>query len=133
MIVVDASAVLELLLSTPAGQAVAERIAASGHGLHAPHLLDVEIAQALRRFAQQGKLAETDAVEAINDLRDLDLKRHAHEPLLDRVWQLRQNLSAYDAVYVALAEVLDAPLLTCDVRLTRAPGAARRVELVSAS
>ena len=131
MIVVDASAVLELLLNTPTGQAVAERITASTHGLHAPHLVDVEIAQALRRYAREGKLALTEAAEAIDDLHDLDLKRHAHEPLVDRIWQLRENFSAYDAAYIALAEALDAVLLTCDARLTRAPGAARRVELVA--
>ena len=130
MIVVDASAVLELLLNTPAGQAVSERITASGQGLHAPHVVDVEIAQALRRYAREGKLALTEAAAAIDDLHDLDLNRHAHEPLLDRIWQLRQNFTAYDAAYVALAEALDAVLLTCDARLTRAPGAAARVELV---
>ena len=130
MIVVDASAVLELLLNTQTGQAVAERITASGHGLHAPHLVDVEIAQALRRYAREGKLAPTEAAEAIDDLHDLDLNRHAHEPLVDRIWQLRENFSAYDAAYVALAEALDAVLLTCDSRLTRAPGATARVELV---
>ena len=131
MIVVDASAVLELLLNTPAGQAVAERIAASGLGLHAPHLVDVEIAQALRRYAREGKLALTEAAEAIDDLHDLDLNRHAHEPLVDRIWQLRENFSAYDAAYIALAEALDTVLLTCDARLTRAPGAAHRVELLA--
>jgi predicted nucleic acid-binding protein len=132
VIVLDASAVLELLLNTPAGQAVAERITASGHGLHAPHLLDVEIAQALRRYAREGKLAPTEAAEAIDDLHDLDLNRHAHEPLVDRIWQLRENFSAYDAAYIALAEALDTVLLTCDARLTRAPGAGHRVELVRA-
>jgi predicted nucleic acid-binding protein len=130
VIVIDASAVLELLLSTSAGQAVAARIAASGQGLHAPHLVDVEIAQALRRYAREGKLDDTEAAEAIDDLHHLDLRRHAHEPLVDRIWQLRDNFSAYDAAYVALAEALDAVLLTCDVRLSRAPGTARRVELV---
>jgi predicted nucleic acid-binding protein len=133
VIVVDASAVLELLLNTPVGQTVAERITAAGHGLHAPHLVDVEIAQALRRYAREGKLALTEAAEAIDDLHDLDLNRHAHEPLLDRIWQLRENFSAYDAAYIALAEALDAVLLTCDARLARAPGAAHRVELVARS
>jgi len=129
--VLDASALVELLLHTPAGHAVALRIADPAVGLHAPHLADVEVAQALRRYANDGELNAAAAAVAIDDLRALDLQRHAHEPLLDRVWALRQNLSAYDAVYLALAEVLDVKLLTCDGRLARAPGVARRVELVT--
>lgn len=133
MIVVDASAVVELLLNTPAGHAVAKRIADPALALHAPHLLDVEVAQALRRYAREGELDAAVAAVALGDLHDMDLQRHAHEPLLDRIWQLRQNLTAYDAAYVALAEVLDAVLLTCDVRLARVPGAAQRIELVKLS
>jgi predicted nucleic acid-binding protein len=130
VIVLDASALVELVLGTPAGRTVAARIADPALGLHVPHLADVEVAQALRRYAKEGEVDARAAVAALEDLRALDLHRHAHEPLLDRVWELRHNLSAYDAVYVALAEVLDATLLTCDGRLGRAPGAARRVELV---
>jgi len=130
VIVLDASALVELLLNTAAGRAIATRIADPALGLHVPHLADIEVAQALRRFAKDGELDAADAVVALEDLRSLDLQRHAHEPLLERVWQLRQNLSAYDAVYVALAEVLETVLLTCDGRLARAPGLARRVELV---
>jgi predicted nucleic acid-binding protein len=115
---------VELLLDTPRGQAVATRIADPAVGLHVPHLADVEVIQVLRRYATDGELNAVEATAALEDLRALDLQRHAHEPLLDRVWALRQNLSAYDAVYVALAEVLDTTLLTCDGRL------ARRVELV---
>ena len=106
------------------------RIADPALALHAPHLVDVEVAQALRRYVREGDLDASAAQTALDDLRSLDLRRHAHEPLLGRVWALRENLTAYDAVYVALAEALDAVLLTCDGRLTRAPGAARRVELV---
>jgi predicted nucleic acid-binding protein len=95
-----------------------------------PHLADVEVVQALRRYAKDGELDAAAAAVALEDLHALDLQRHAHEPLLDRVWELRHNLSAYDAVYVVLAEVLDTRVLTCDSRLARAPGAARRVELV---
>ena len=130
MIVLDASALVELLLDTPLGQAVATRIADPAVGLHVPHLADVEVVQALRRYARDGELDAAEAAVALEDLRALDLQRHAHEPLLDRAWKLRQNLSAYDAVYVALAEVLDTTLLTCDGRLARAPGVARRVEVV---
>jgi predicted nucleic acid-binding protein len=133
MIVLDASALVELLLNTAAGEKVARRIADPTLGVHVPHLADIEVAQVLRRFASSGELAADEAGDAIEDLQALDLQRHAHEPLLERVWSLRQSLSAYDAVYVALAEVLDTVVLTCDSRLARAPGLRRRVELVHAS
>ena len=130
MIVLDASALVELILGTPTGQLVAARIADPAVGLHVPHLADVEVAQALRRYVLDGELDAGTAQVALDDLRALDLQRHAHEPLLERVWELRKNLTAYDAVYVALAEVLDGVLLTCDGRLSRAPGMARRVVFV---
>lgn len=130
MIVLDASALVELLLSTPAGRAIASRIADPRLGLHVPHVADLEVAQALRRYTKDDALDARAAAVALEDLHALDLQRHAHEPLLDRVWELRHNLSAYDAVYVALAEVLDTVVLTCDGRLSRTPGALRRVELV---
>lgn len=130
MIVLDASALVELVLGTPRGRKVAARVADPAVSLHAPHLADVEVAQALRRYTRDGELDAATASTALDDFRALDLQRHAHEPLLDRVWELRKNLSAYDAVYVALAEALDAVLLTCDGRLARAPSFAARVELV---
>ena len=130
MIVLDASALVELLLQTRVGRAIASRVADPTLGLHVPHLVDVEVAQVLRRFVREGEIDAPAAAEALDDLRDLDLQRHAHEPLLDRVWALRQNLTAYDAAYVALAEVLDAVLLTCDRRLSRAAGIACRVEVL---
>lgn len=130
MIVLDASALLELLLGTERGRSIAARIADPALGLHAPHLADVEVAQALRRYVRDGELEPDSAAFALEGLQSLDLERHAHEPLLDRVWALRENLTAYDAVYVALAEALDTTLLTCDARLARAPGISRRVELV---
>lgn len=131
MIVLDASALVELLLGTEPGRAVAARIADPRLGLHAPHLADVEVTQALRRYVCEGVLEPAAAVSALADLRALDLERHGHEPLLDRVWALRENVTAYDAVYVALAEALEAPLVTCDARLARAPGLRARVELVA--
>ncbi len=132
MIVLDASALVELILDTPMGQLVAGRIADPAEGLHVPHLADIEVVQALRRYVREGEI-DADAGEvALDDLRALDLQRHAHEPMLERVWELRKNLTAYDAVYVALAEVLDGVLLTCDRRLSQAPGMSRRVMFVGA-
>jgi predicted nucleic acid-binding protein len=131
MIVLDASALLELLLGTRLGRAVAARIADPEVSLHVPHLVDVEVAQALRRYVREGDLDAASAAEAVEDLSALDLERHSPEPLLGRVWALRDNLTAYDAVYVALAEALGTTLVTCDRRLARAPGMARRVALVS--
>lgn len=133
MIVLDASALLELLLGTAAGRAIANRIADPSIGLHVPHLVDVEVAQALRRYVRAGEFDAATGAAALEDLRSLDLQRHAHEPLLDRIWARRQNLSAYDATYVALAEALDTVVLTCDGRLARASGVARFVEFVSPS
>ncbi|MCG6927844.1 MAG: type II toxin-antitoxin system VapC family toxin [Acidobacteria bacterium] len=133
MIVLDASAVLELLLATTAGREVAERIADPALGLHAPHLVDVEVAQALRRYVRGREIDEDAAALALEDLRDLDMERHPHEPLLDRVWALRENLTAYDAAYVALAEALGARLLTCDTRIGRAPGMRGRVAVVGSA
>jgi predicted nucleic acid-binding protein len=132
VIVLDASALVELILSTPTGRLVAARIADPTEGLHTPHLADVEVVQALRRYVREGTIDADAAAVALDDFRALDLQRHAHEPLLERVWEMRENLTAYDAVYVALAEVLDGVLLTCDGPLSRAPGAAARVVLVQA-
>jgi len=128
--VLDASAVLELLLGTPAGVEVRAHIADAAVALHVPHLLDVEVVQVLQRYVRDAQLHADDAADAIRDLRDLDLTRHAHEPLLDRVWTLRHSFSAYDAVYVALAEVLDASLVTSDRRLAHAPGLKGRAILI---
>lgn len=130
MIVLDASALVELLLGTETGRVIGARVADPEEGLHVPHLADVEVAQALRRYARGGEIDAASATSALENLRHLDLERHAHEPLLDRVWTLRENLTAYDAVYVALAEALDAVLLTCDARLARSPLVGGRAELV---
>ena len=116
MIVLDASTLVELLLGTEQGRRVAARIADPTLGLHVPHLADIEVAQTLRRYVRDREIDPASATAALGDLHALDLERHAHEPLLDRVWELRQNLTAYDAVYVALAEVLDTIVLSCDRR-----------------
>lgn len=130
MIVVDASALLKSLLRTPAAEAVERRLFDPQQTLHVPHLLDVEIAQVIRRYAANGEINSERGRAAFADLADFPLRRYSHDFLLPRVWDLRNYLSAYDAVYVALAEALDAPLLTRDQRLAAAPGHHALVELV---
>ena len=130
MIVVDASAALEVLLRTPAAAAVEGRLFDPDETLHAPHLIDVEVAQVLRRYAATGQIDPERCRAALADLADFSLRRYPHDFLLPRIWDLRDNLTAYDATYVALAEALDAPLLTRDRRLAAAPGHDARVELV---
>jgi predicted nucleic acid-binding protein len=131
VIVVDASALVELILATAHGLALADRIEESSLSLHVPHCADVEVVSALGRKLRLGQIVPAEAVEALQELRSLDLNRHAHEPYLDRMMALRVNVSAYDAAYVALAEILDCTLLTTDVRLSRAPGVLCHVELIS--
>jgi predicted nucleic acid-binding protein len=130
VIVLDASAVVELVLATDVGQEVARRIADPALGLHAPQLLDVEVAQVVRRYELTGQVTGERGRLAIESLAALDVERHDHAPLLPRIWALRLNLTAYDAAYVALAELLDAPLLTRDRRLATAPGHSARVVVV---
>ncbi len=130
MIVLDASALLEVLLNRPAADAILERIAAPGESVHAPHLLDVEVLQVLRRYSSTGEMDPTRGEEAVQDLLDFPLTRYPHEPLLARAWELRDNLTAYDAVYVALAEALDAPLISRDRKLAAAAGHTATVFLV---
>ena len=130
MIVVDASAVLEFLLQTPLGTRVEARLFRDGDELHAPHLIDVEVTQGLRRLVRSREVSSDRAADAIADLIDLDLHRHAHLDLLTRAWKLRDNITAYDAVYVALAEALGATVVTCDAPLGKAPGHRTSVEVV---
>ncbi len=130
MIVVDASAVLEVLLQTPAAPAVEARLFQPGQTLHAPHLIDVEVAQVLRRYAATNQVDAQRCQAALDDWLAFPLSRYAHDVLLPRAWQLRANVTAYDAVYIALAEALAAPLITRDGRLAAAPGHAVKIELV---
>lgn len=130
MIVVDASAILEILLNTPNGSKVAARLSSPGETLHAPHLLDVEVAQVLRRYALAGNLGESRADQVRADFESLPIERYPHGELLERIWQLRDSLTAYDAAYVVLAEALEANLVTCDARLSRAHGHEAKVELI---
>jgi predicted nucleic acid-binding protein len=122
MIVLDASAAVDWLLQTPAGQHIEKRIYSRNETLHAPHLLDIEVTQVLRRLALQGVVSVHRADEAIHDLLDLRITRYPHLVLLPRVWQLRHDFSAYDAAYIVLAEKLGAALVTRDARLASASG-----------
>ena len=129
MIVLDTSAAIDWLLQTPAGQHIEQRIYRRNETLHTVHLLDVEFAQVLRRLVREGKLTSTRAEEAIEDLVALRMARYAAGLILKRIWRHRQNLSAYDAAYVALAEELKAPLITRDQRIAAAPGHSVAVEV----
>jgi predicted nucleic acid-binding protein len=125
MIVIDASVAVEVLLRTPIGMRAAPHIF---HEMrHAPHLIDVEFAHALRRLACAG-LGHDISRSAIRNMRAWDVERHAHLPFLPRIWELRDSVTAYDASYIALAEALGAPLITCDGKMSRAHG--HRAEIV---
>jgi predicted nucleic acid-binding protein len=135
MLVVDASAVAELLLGRPAGESIAEHLRAHDFDLHAPHLIDVEVLSALRRAVAAGDASPERASEAVTDLIDLPVQRYGHDALIPRVWELRENFSAYDATYIALAEVIaedGAPLVTADRRLARAARTLTDVRVVLA-
>jgi predicted nucleic acid-binding protein len=120
--VVDASAMLEVLLNSPAAPAIGSRVFAPGEVLHAPHLIDVEVMQVLRRYSMAKSLSSARARQAFEDYMNIPLERFPHDVLLPRMWELRHNLTAYDAAYVALAEALDAPLVTCDRAISSAKG-----------
>jgi predicted nucleic acid-binding protein len=130
VIIVDTSAVLAALVGRPRSTPLGERLV--DEELHAPHLLDVEFLHALRRLVATRSLALTRAEDARDDLLDLSIVRYPHHPLSDRIWNLRGALTAYDATFVALAEALDAPLVTCDAKLGRSKGHDARVEVFAA-
>ena len=128
--VLDASGAIEFLLNTTRGKRLAERLADEAEVVHVPHLIDVEISQVLRRYVLRGTLDEGRGTTALHRWRSLDVERYPHEPFLDRVWQLRANFSAYDAVYVALAEALSTVLVTGDRKLAGAPGTNAAIDLI---
>jgi predicted nucleic acid-binding protein len=130
VIVLDASAAIEMLLRTATGRHVEARVFSRPESLHAPHLIDLEVAQVLRRNAAAGTIAPARGKQALQALRDVALVRYPHQVFLERIWQLRDNFTAYDAAYIALAEALAATLLTCDRNLA-SPGSHRaRVEVI---
>ena len=129
MIVLCASAAVDWLLQTSAGQSIENRIYSRNETLHAPHLLDLEATQVLRRLSLQRVVSAHRADEAVRDLLDLRVTRYPHLVLLPRIWQLRHNFSAHDAAYVVLAEKLGATLVTRDARLASVTGHVALVEL----
>lgn len=127
MLVVDTSAVIGALVGDPSNERLVARLG-SERVLHAPHLIDVEALHALRRLVRTGALDAARAEAARDDYRALSILRYPHVGLLDRMWQLRENVTSYDAAFVALSEALDAPLLTIDARLQAASGHHAEIE-----
>ena len=127
MIVADASAVLEVLLNTPIGIEVGRHLFAPQETVHAPHLLDLEVLQGLRRYARSAEIGILRAEHALQYYASMRLTRYPHDVLAPRIWQLRHNFTAYDASYIALAEVLDAPLITRDRAFATISGHRARV------
>ncbi len=122
MVVADASAVVEMLVATPRGGAIAEHLIESGQPTVAPQLLDIEVLHVIRRFNRTNRLTVARAEQALEDLGKLAITRYEHEPLRPAIWRLRNVLTAYDAAYVALAELLGGSIVTCDAKLTRSTG-----------
>ncbi len=126
----DASAAVAVLLNLgPAAGNIRLRTSLPGENLHVPHLFDVEVLHVLRRHSLRGTLSRQRESAAMAGLHDMRLSRYSHTVFIDRIWELKNTLSAYDAAYVALAETLSAPLVTTDARLARAPGIRAEVEV----
>jgi predicted nucleic acid-binding protein len=130
VIVIDAS-VLATALGDDGGDGDRARARLRGEDLSAPHLIDLEVASVFRRLVRSGQLPVRRADLALVDLNDLAMRRAPHRALITRCWELRDNLTVYDASYVALAEALRVPLLTSEPCLARAPGLRCTVEVLS--
>jgi predicted nucleic acid-binding protein len=131
MAVVDASVLVEFLSDAPYATVAREKIYRHKWELWAPQLIDAEVGHALRRHVRRGRLQTHDAELALDELIELDLERVDHAPLLPRAWELRDNLSFYDALYVSLAEAIGQPLITFDGRIANAPGLEVEIEVLA--
>jgi len=129
LIVVDASAVIEVLVGGRNAGAIQERMTSGV--MCAPYVIDIEVAQVLRRFFGRGELSAERGLVAVGQFAELGIHRYPHVPLLPRMWALRDNVTAYDAAYLTLAEILEAPLVTTDDRLATAPGHSATIELIA--
>jgi predicted nucleic acid-binding protein len=130
LIVLDASAAVALLVGQGTGaERIRQEVESPDQSLHVPHVMDLEVLHALRRQTLLGALSSGRSAEAIEDFKNLTLFRYPHATLVDRIWSLRNNLTVYDAAYIALAEALEAPLITMDARLARAPGIRAAIEV----
>ena len=130
MIVIDASAEVAVLLNIgPDVEGIRNRIARPDETLHVPHLFEIEVLHALRGLSLRGTISPKRASLALSRLDDTRFERYPHKPLVGRIWELRENFTAYDAAYVVLAEALDAPLVTTDAKLAQAPGIRATVEV----
>jgi predicted nucleic acid-binding protein len=131
MIVLDSSVLLPALVDRQVGNgALIRELLRRDDEIHAPHLLDLEILQALRRLVWRREVTVEHAVAALEDFVDFPMERYPHSVFIDRIWELRDNITAYDAAYIALAEALGATLLTADKRLAAANGIGCDVEVV---
>ena len=134
MIIADASVIVELLLypESPAGDSLARRFGRR-EVICAPHLLDPEVGHALRRLVLRGVTPASSARASLDDLARLPIRRYEHTLLLARAFELRSNVTMYDGIYLALAELLDVPLLTGDDALAGVPGCTATVEILPVS
>ena len=130
MILLDASAAVEWLIQSPRGIKVERRLFSPAPSIHAPHLLDIEVAQAIRRYVRENSIPAQRGAESLQDLRNLGINMYPHDLLMPRIWELRATLTACDAAYVALAELLGAPLITCDRKIAGASGHSANVEVM---
>lgn len=131
MIVLDASAAIDLLVDDEMGPAVVDRVTRRAETIHAPHVIDVEVASALRRHVLHGAIPETRGLAALKQFRTLRIARYPHARLIPRAWELRHAITAQDAMYVTLAEALEAPLVTTDAAIARSSGHRAVVELIA--
>ena len=129
MIVIDASVAVAVMLNVADASALRQRLEDSASALVTPEVFDLEVLQVMRRFVRQGG-DTTRVAQGFQTLSDLHIERYSHGPLRSRIWELRENLTAYDAAYFALSEMLDAPLWTQDAKFAGVPGSSAHVELI---